>query len=162
MQNRKTVAHIAWTHDEVRFFLVHWPLHAQERVAFEVLNRSCAANGDAVMLGPNMVDNEGWPTYTRKKSDSTATAPFDDLIAPIWYGWTDDLERALAAQPKRHFTLLMHTNLGTPRSHKDATLRFSRVRNADDLPHLSSLGIRKYRAAIFKENGATSEQPMAI
>ncbi|MEY8117855.1 tyrosine-type recombinase/integrase [Falsihalocynthiibacter sp. BN13B15] len=140
----------------------HWPLHSQERVAFEVLYRSCAAIGDAVTLGPNMVDDEGWLTYTRKKSVSMATAPFNGLVAPNWFGWTDDLERALAAQPKRHFALFMCTSFGTPRLHKGAASWFSRACNAAGMPHLSSHGVRKYRASMFKENGATPEQRMAI
>ncbi|MDE0590456.1 tyrosine-type recombinase/integrase [Halocynthiibacter sp. C4] len=157
----KSTGFKAWTHDDVRTFRAYWPIDSQERVAFEVLYRSCAAISDAVALGPNMVE-DGWLTYTRKKSHSMATAPFSGLVAPEWFDWTDDLERALAAQTKRHFSLFICTTHGKPRSHKAAASWFSRACTAAGLPDLSAHGVRKYRASMFKENGATPEQRMAI
>jgi site-specific recombinase XerD len=158
----KTVGHIAWSHDEVRTFRAYWSLSSQERLCFEVLYRSCASIGDAVTLGPNMVDEDGWLTYIRKKSHSMATAPFTAASAPDWFVWTDDLERALASQSKRHIKLFICTSFGTPRSHKAAASWFSNACNLAGLPHLSAHGVRKHRASAFKENGATPEQRMAI
>lgn len=158
----KTEGHISWSHDEVRAFRAFWPLSSQERVCFEVLYRSCASIDDAVTLGSNTVDQDGWLIYNRKKSHTLATAPFTAASAPDWFMWTDDLERALSAQTKCHITLFICTSFGTPRSHKATASWFSRACTAAGLPHLSAHGVRKHRASTFKENGATPEQRMAI
>lgn len=157
----KTDGHKAWTREDAAQFRRHWPLDTPERVAFEVLYRTCAAIGDAVTLGPPMV-KEGWLGYTRKKSKSQAEVPFTRDAAPDWFEWTDDLERALAAQSRRHLSLFICTAFGKPRSYKAAAQWFSAACTKAGLPELSAHGVRKLRASMFRENGASKEARMGI
>lgn len=122
------------------------------------MHRTCASIGDACRLGPGMVHN-GWPHYRRKKSGSEAVCPFT-VPGPAWYEADDHLARCLTAAP-RHMTFLT-TRQGAPRSHKSAAQWFSRAYTDAGLTGLSAHGIRKHRASVFKENGATPEQRMAF
>ncbi|WP_353475119.1 hypothetical protein PVT71_16290 [Salipiger sp. H15] len=103
---------------------------------------------------------DGWLTYIRKKSGSLATCPMG-TDAPAWFEHTDDLAEAEAAQPLKYMTYMV-TSTGRVRSHKAAAQWFSRACDDAGLAHLSAHGIRKHRASIFKENGATAEQRMAV
>ena len=150
--------YIAWTRDDVAKFRAHWPHRNAQRLAFELMHRTCSSIGDACALGPGMV-KEGWLTYERRKSGSTATCPIA-ADAPAWFEADDHLTRCLALAP-RHMTYIV-TAKGAPLSHKSAAQWFSRACTAAGLPALSAHGIRKHRASVFKENGATAEQRMAV
>ena len=154
----KTDGYEAWTADDVAMFRAHWPHDTQQRLAFELMFRTCASIGDACRLGPQMV-KDGWLTYTRSKSGSVAVIPM--LDAPDWFGMDDHLERCLDAAP-RHMTYIV-TSWGAPRSHKGASQWFSRASTAAGIaPNKAAHGIRKYRAAQFLEGGANAEQRMAV
>lgn len=153
-----TQGRIPWTEADVTTFRAHWPHSSRERLAFEVLYRTCASIGDACRIGPGMI-KDGWLTYTRSKSKSVAVIPMQD--APDWFGMDTHLEQCLAHQP-RHMTYIT-TSAGAPRSHKGAAQWFSRAATAAGLDkEKTAHGVRKYRAAFFKERGATPEQRMAI
>lgn len=154
----ETEGHLPWTRKDVVAFRSFWPHESQQRLAFELMHRTCASIGDACRLGPGMVHN-GWLHYRRKKSGSEAVCPFT-VPGPAWYEADDHLARCLAAAP-RHMTFLT-TRQGAPRSHKSAAQWFSRACTDAGLTGLSAHGIRKHRASVFKENGATPEQRMAI
>lgn len=155
----RTDGHRAWTADDVARFRAHWPHDSAQRLAFEVMFRSCAAIGDACRLGPANV-RDGWLTYQRGKSGSEATAPMRADLAPDWFGWTDDLERCLIHAP-RHAVWITTTH-GAARSQKAAAQWFSAAARRAGLDGLTAHGVRKHRAAAFKEAGATPEQRMAI
>lgn len=148
----------AWTRDDFAAFRAHWPHDTPQRLAFEVYYRSCAATVDVVQLGPQRV-SDGWLTYTRSKTGTPAVVPWHPRVAPDWFEWTDDLEKCLAAQP-RHMTYIV-TRYGRPRSHKATSQWFSAACRDAGLD-LSAHGIRKGRAAMFRENGASQDQRMAI
>ena len=148
----KTDGHTPWTRDDFTRFRNHWPEGTPQRAALEVLYQSCAAIVDAVRLGPSMVQG-GWLTYQRRKSKSLATAPWT-APAPEWFEPAPYL-------PQTAPTFIM-TAYGKPRGHKGAASWFSRACTDAGLPHLSSHGVRKGRAAMFRENGASREQRMAI
>ncbi|HBT02186.1 MAG TPA: hypothetical protein DEB47_20565 [Citreicella sp.] len=154
----QTDGHKAWSREDVAAFRAHWPHDTAQRLAFELMHRTCASIGDACLLSPGMV-RDGWLTYRRKKSGSEATCPFT-VPGPDWFEADDHLAKCLAAAP-RHMTFLV-TRSGAARSHKAAAQWFSRACSEAGLAELSAHGIRKHRASIFKENGATNEQRMAI
>jgi len=79
---------------------------------------------------------------------------------PFWYEPDDCLEQCLAAQ-ELHINFIV-TSRGAARSAKAAAQWFSRACAKAGLTGLTAHGIRKGRAAVFKENGATKEQRMAI
>lgn len=149
--------HIPWTREDFAAFRAHWPLASRQRLAFELMHLTCASVGDAVRLGPGMV-SDGWLIYERRKSGSMATCPIA-APAPAWSEPDGLFLAALDAHP-RHMTYMV-TERGGARSHKAAASWFSRACTAAGLPDLSAHGIRKGRAAIFKENGASPEQRMA-
>jgi integrase len=147
-----------WTREDVETFRAYWPYDTQQRLAFELLHRTCAAIGDACRLGPGMV-KDGWLTYRRQKSGSEAVIPMTQN-APDWFEPDHHLDACLG-----HWSLALtyiRTARGTPKSHKSAAQWFSKACTAAGLPDLSAHGIRKHRAAVFRENGATEDQRMAI
>lgn len=155
----KTDGRTPWTRDDVTAFRAHWPHDTPQRLAFEVMHRTCAAIGDACRLGPGMV-KDGWLTYRRQKSGSEATCPLT-VPGPSWYESDDHLRQCLDQHP-RHMTYLV-TAHGAPRSPKSAAQWFSRACTAAGLDDSKTAhGIRKHRAAVFKENGASDDQRMAI
>lgn len=147
-----------WSRADMQTFRDHWPIGTQERLAFELMYQTCSAIGDMTRLSPNMVKN-GWLTYTRQKSKSTAVCPWT-APAPTWFEPSEFLHDCIAAAP-RGLTFLL-TAHNRPRGAKGAASWFSRVCTMAGLPDHSAHGIRKGRAAIFKENGATADQRMAI
>jgi site-specific recombinase XerD len=148
-----------WTRDDFAAFRDHWPIGTKQRLAFELMYRTCAAIGDACNLTRGQV-KDGWLTYTRQKSKSTATCPFD-VAGPEWFGATDDLQACLAVEPQ-HITF-MTTKGGKSRSPKAASSWFSKAATAAGIDlDKAAHGIRKGRAAMFKENGASADQRMAI
>ncbi len=155
----RTEGHTPWTREDVAAFRKHWAPSTAQRLAFELMHRTCASIGDACVLGPGMI-RDGWLTYTRKKSGSMASCPMG-ADAPAWFEHSEDLARAIAAQPQKHMTYMV-TRAGRVRSHKAAAQWFSRACDDAGLPRLSAHGIRKHRASVFKENGASAEQRMAV
>lgn len=153
-----TDGHTAWTRDDVAQFRAYWPHDTPQRLAFELMHRTCASIGDACKLGPGMV-KDGWLTYRRGKSGSEAACPFS-APARDWFEADGHLARCLALAP-RH-ALFMVTKQGRARSTKSAAQWFSRACTSAGLQHLSAHGIRKHRASVFKENGATTDQRMAV
>lgn len=149
--------HTAWTRDDFATYRKHWPIGTAQRLAFEVMYHTCAAIGDACQIGPQNIA-DGWLTYRRQKTGSLAVVPWGE--APAWLEATDDLQRCLDAAPA-HMAFLV-TRSGKARSAKAAGSWFSKSCTAAGLPNLSAHGIRKGRAAMFKENGATEDQRMAI
>ena len=155
----KSDGHTAWTRADFESFQRHWPIGTTQRLAFELLYRSCASIVDVVRLGPGMV-SEGWLIYERQKSGSLAAVPWHRGTAPEWFEWTDDLEECLASAD-RHMTFLVTTR-GHAKSEKSASQWFSRACTAAGLANLSAHGVRKGRAAMFRENGATTDQRMGV
>lgn len=148
-----------WTREDLTAFRDHWRIGTKQRLAFELMYRTCAAIGDACNLTRGQV-KDGWLTYTRQKSKSEATCPFD-VEGPHWFGATDDLQACLACEPQ-HITY-MTTERGKSRSPKAASSWFSKAATAAGLDtDKAAHGIRKGRAAMFKEDGASADQRMAI
>lgn len=149
----------AWTRDDLAAFRAHWSHDTPQRLALELMYRSCAAMGDACLLGPANIRGN-WLEYTRQKSGSGAVVPWRN--APAWFEWTDDFERCLAAQGGGHMVWLV-TAQGKPRSHKAASQWFSRACTEAGLaPDLSAHGLRKLRGAMMREMGATVDQRKPI
>lgn len=152
----KTDGHEPWTREDVADFRKYWPHDSAQRLAMELMHRTCASIGDACQLGPGMV-KDGWLYYKRQKSKSQATCPM--IGGPDWFEPSDHLEKCLSASP-RHMTYII-TAYGAPRSSKAAAQWFSRACKEAKVEKTAH-GLRKHRASVFKENGASTEQRMAI
>lgn len=155
----KTDGHTPWTRADFAAFRNHWAIGTKERLAFELMYRTCAAIGDTCSLTRGQV-KDGWLTYIRQKSKSVATCPFYDE-GPAWFEATGDLQACLDVEAS-HITFLT-THTGKSRSPKGAASWFSKAAKTAGLDNgKTAHGIRKGRAAMFKENGATSDKRMAI
>jgi integrase len=146
-----------WTEADVAMFRAHWAIGTPQRLAFELLYRTCAAIGDACRLTRGHVE-AGWLVYARGKTDQLAVVPWAPENRPQWFG-EDDLDACLRGHAHMSFIV---TGVGKPRSEKGATQWFSQACTAAGLPSLSAHGVRKHRAAMFKEAGAEPEKRMAI
>lgn len=156
-QTPRTDGHVPWAAQDVVAFRAKWPVGTAQRLAFEVMHHTGAAVIDAISMGEQNVAG-GWIVYTQQKSGTLAAVPFDDP-AP-WLGLSDDLHQCLAARKDRHMVWLT-TRAGHPRSPKSVSQWFSaacRAAGVDKTAH----GIRKYRAEVMRENGATPDQRMAV
>ncbi|WP_170125849.1 tyrosine-type recombinase/integrase [Pelagimonas varians] len=154
-----TDGHTPWTRNDFAAFRAFWAIGTKERLAFELMYRTCAAIGDTCNLTRGNV-KDGWLSYTRQKSNSVAACPFY-ADGPDWFEGTTDLQACLNAEDN-HITFLT-TQTGKSRSPKSAASWFSKAANAAGLEKgKTAHGIRKGRAAMFKENGASADQRMAI
>lgn len=152
----KTEGFEPWSREDVAAFRAYWDHTTPQRLAMELMHRTCASIGDACKLGPRMVQN-GYLTYRRKKSQSMSVVPMSG--GPAWFEPDHHLEECLKHAP-RHLTY-MTTRNGAPRSSKAAGQWFAeacRKAGFDKSAH----GIRKHRASVFRENGASKDQRMAI
>lgn len=156
----KTDGHEAWTRLDLEKFRAHWPHDTPQRLFCELLYRSCAAVVDACALGRSSV-KDGWITYRRSKSKSMAVIPWTRENAPDWFEWTGDFEICLRSAPiAPTFTV---TARGLPRSQKAVSSWFSSAATAAGIdPRKSAHGLRKLRAAMFREMGASKEARRAI
>lgn len=149
-----------WTRDDFEAFRRHWPIGTKERLAFELMYRTCASVGDTCRLSRTMLSEDGWLTYKRQKSKSKAACPFY-ATGPDWFGATEDLQACLEIEPQH--VVFLTTQNNKPRSPKGASQWFSKAASAAGLdPDKAAHGIRKGRAAMFKENGAPADMRMAI
>jgi site-specific recombinase XerD len=152
--------HTPWTRDDLDLFRARWPHDSEQRLAMELIYATAAAIGDACRLSIGMVDKDGWLTYARQKSRTIATSPIF-AQAPDWFEQTDDLQRCLDLRPRR--MLFLESRTGQARSPKAATHWFSAACRAAGLTDgKAAHGLRKLRAAMFRENGASADQRMAI
>lgn len=151
--------HKAWGRTDVQAFREKWPHETPQRLAFELIHRTGASMVDACKLGPGMI-KEGWLTYRRQKSGSDAVCPMTAEASPSWFEHTDDLDLCLNKQP-RHMSFMV-TAGGAPRSNKASSQWFAAACREAGLLGLTAHGLRKHRASIFQENGATEDQRMAL
>ena len=61
----KAAPYLPWTADEIAAFRGKWAIGTMQRLAFELLHYTGARMSDAVRLGPGMIDNDGWLTFTQ-------------------------------------------------------------------------------------------------
>jgi site-specific recombinase XerD len=149
-----------WDRADVAAFRAYWPHHTQQRMAFEVMHRTGAAIGDACEIGPAMV-RDGWLHYRRGKTESPAVCPMTAEVSPSWFEHDDNLALCVAAQPRHAIWIV--TQRGASKSHQSASQWFARACRAAGLAKgKTAHGIRKHRAQVFMENGATDDQRMAI
>lgn len=151
--------HKTWSREDVAAFRAKWPHATPQRLAFELIHATGASMVDACKIGPGMI-KDGWLHYRRQKSGSDAVCPMSAATAPIWFEHSPHLELCIAAQPK-HRTYMV-TAQGTPRSHKASSQWFAAACRAAGLIGLTAHGLRKHRASLFQENGASEDQRMAI
>lgn len=152
----KEVGHIAWTMPEVNRFRAFWPVESRERLAMELILWTGARMSDAVRLSPSMVGDDGWIAYRQQKTGGEVAVPFT-APAPDWAAQDSYLAHALQARPDRHMVFMV-TAYGAPRSVKAASAWFAAATRKAGIEGRSAHGLRKTRANIMTERGATTDQ----
>lgn len=136
--------HHTWTDDEIAQFRAFHKSGTRERMALELLLWSAARKADAVGLGRQHV-RRGHLTYTQNKTGVTVTIPV-----------TDEFDREMAQMPASQM-LFMITSRGKGHSEKAFGAWFKAACKAAGLPPRCVVhGLRKARARIMAENGATT------
>jgi integrase len=149
--------HTPWTRDDVDAFRTHWPIGTMQRLALELILHTGAAIGDAVKLGPANI-KDGWITYKRGKTGVQATCPLD--YCPDWFEPSPYLRDCIDAAP-RHMVFLS-TAAGHSRSVKAARQWFAKAARDAGIEGKTAHGVRKLRAIMMAEAGATTEERMVI
>lgn len=159
----KSDGHVPWTADDVEAFREYWPIGTPQRLAFEVVNWFGCRAGDAVRLGPGMVDRNGWLTYRQNKTGAQVSVPFNRALPAFAKDMQADLamlKEAINAAP-RHMTWLV-TKFGAARSPKAFSSWFAgAAAKAGLTDEKSAHGLRKTRAESLAEAGATTHQVAA-
>jgi len=151
----KSDGHTPWTAADVQEFRDYWPIDTQQRLAFELLFWTGARISDVVRIGPAMIDKDGWLVFTQKKTGGDVAIPFY-APAPDFAEPDGNLKAAISHAPK-HLVFLT-TSHGKPRSIKGASQWFSAATKQAGILGRTAHGLRKSRAIIMAENGATPHQ----
>ncbi|RJE87992.1 tyrosine-type recombinase/integrase [Paracoccus onubensis] len=156
-QKGEVTPHRQWTAKEIETYRTYWKARSPERIAFEVIYWTGARCVDAVTLGWQKVDRDGWLSYVQAKTAGPATCPVWSL--PDWAAsMSADHKHFLQALPEGQM-IWIATRTGKPRSVKGLSQWLSAAAStaglADDC---TAHGLRKARAASLAEAGATASQ----
>lgn len=151
----KTEGHDPWTRADVQTFRAHWSLNSAERLAMELIFWTGARIGDACEMTEAMIDSKGWMHFRQNKTGGAVALPLT-ADAPAWAEPDGNLLSAMAARPMRHIALTV-TAHGRPRGTKGASQWFSAAARAAGIDKTAH-GLRKLRAIIMAENGASTHQ----
>jgi integrase len=142
-----------WTADEVRQFEDHYPVGTKPRLAFALMYYLGVRISDAVLLGRQHIRGGEFkfiPKKTRHKKMEPIQLPVPaELAAIIEAGRCGDL------------TFIV-SEYGKPFTSNGFGNWFSKQCHAAGLPECSAHGLRKARATILAERGATDRQLMAV
>ncbi|MEO1910951.1 MAG: tyrosine-type recombinase/integrase [Paracoccus sp. (in: a-proteobacteria)] len=156
-QRGEVKPHRQWTWAELSKFREHWPLEAPERIAFEVIFWTGARCVDAVRLGWQRVDDDGWLSYVQVKTGGPATCPIS--VLPDWASTMEADQALFLASVPRDRLIWITTQTGKPRSVKGLSQWMSAAASSAGLPSdCTAHGLRKARAAALAEAGATASQ----
>lgn len=157
----KSEGHEPLTADDVEAVRAKWDYGTPERLAFEIVHWTGARISEAVTLTEAMIGRDGWLTYRQQKTGNVVSVPFY-APAPEWSDPDGQrhLQAALAARKSRHIALMV-TAYGKPRSQKAASAWFAALLRSAGVKGKGAHGLRKYRAILMAERGATQDQRMA-
>lgn len=156
----KSDGHEPWTAEDIEAFRNRWQIGTSQRLAMELIYWTAARASDAVRLGPGMIDKAGWLVFKQEKTGGEVSIPFSRDLPDFARSMADDLnllKQAIASQP-RHMTWVV-TAFGSARSVKAFSQWFSKAAGGAELPGVKSAhGLRKSRAIVLAESGATVHQ----
>jgi len=152
----QTDGHIAWSRDDIAMFREFWPIDKPERLALELLFWTGVRISDAVRLSVGMIDSSGWLEFKQQKTGGTVAVPFT-AAAPAFSEPDSCLQDAIQANPQGSLLYIV-TRYGSPRTVKGASQWFSAAARKAGISNKTADGLRKLRAMILAENGATTHQ----
>ena len=145
--------HHSWTIEEIKQFEACHPVGSKARLALCLLMWTGVRRSDVVRLGRQHARG-GVLTFTPVKNARRKPVRAEIPILP-------ELQRAIDSSPTGDMTYLV-TKYGKPFTAPGFGNKFRQWCNEAGLPHCSAHGLRKAGAATAAENGATSQQLMAI
>jgi len=145
-----------WSQGEIDAYRAYWNPHTPERVAFEVIYWTACACVDAVKIGHQHVDEDGWLSMPRQKTGELFTVPIRTL--PSWAkAMKADHAHFLGALPNG--LQWITTNSGKPRGVKPLSQFIAAAARDAGLPKdCTAHGLRKARAAAIAAAGGTPSQ----
>ena len=142
-----------WTREEVKQFENRHPVGSKARLALALLLFTGQRRADVGRFGRQHVRN-GKLTFTQHKGRNRNPKQLTLPILPA-------LQRVIAASPCGDLTFLVN-DFNRPFTDAGFGNKFRQWCNEAGLRHCSAHGLRKAGATIAAENGATSQQLMAI
>lgn len=153
----KSDGHQPWSRADVSAFRAKWAVGTDQRLAFELIFWTGCRVSDAVAFTEAQIGADGWLTYRQVKTGGEVAVPIY-APAPAWAEPNGSLAECLAIR-RRHF-MLMTTAQGAPRSAKAVSMWFGAAARQAGVTKTAH-GLRKLRAEIMAENGATTHQNAA-
>ncbi|MFN6976779.1 MAG: tyrosine-type recombinase/integrase [Gemmobacter sp.] len=154
----RTDGHAPWTAAEIARFRARWPFGTVERAAMELLHWTGARIGDAVLIGPQHVGDDGVLTYRQSKTGDLAYCPWTCALPAYAAPIAPDramMHAALEARPSGHLTWLA-TSAGTRSKEGLGNLVTAACQSARVAR--SAHGLRKTRAVALADLGASALQ----
>jgi integrase/recombinase XerD len=149
-----SAGHEPWLRDEVDAFRARWPIGTVQRAIFEMLHWTGCRIGDAVRVGPGMVNRSGVLVYRQAKTGDDAFCPWTcPLPAFADHADRDMMHQALLAT--RGQMTFLATRDGRPRSAKAIGGDVSKAARLAGVQK-SAHGLRKTRAIALAEGGASA------
>jgi integrase len=142
----------SWEVEEVRQFEDRHPIGSKARLALALLMYTGVRRSDVVLLGKQHVRG-GWLKFKPRKTRKAGVM----IEIPV----LPELQRVIDASPCGDLTFLV-TEYGRPFTANGWGSKMRQWCDEAGLPQCSAHGIRKAAAAIAAENGATTQQLMAI
>ena len=142
-----------WSREEVKQFEERHPVGSKARLALALLLFTGQRRADIARFGRQHVRN-GKLTFTQHKGRNRNPKQLTLPMLPA-------LQQIIAASPCGELTFLVN-DLNRPFTDAGFGNKFRQWCNEAGLRHCSAHGLRKAGATIAAENGATSQQLMAI
>jgi integrase len=147
----KTEGFPVWTEEEVDRYQAHWKVGTKERVWLDVLLYTGLRRGDAVRLGRQHVRDGFWTIKTEKSQFQV------EVTNPV----LQVLQVTLDAGPTGDLAFICGAG-GRPLTKETFGNKFREACNAAGVLGKSAHGLRKVAATRCAENGATTQQLMAL
>ena len=142
-----------WDLSEVEQFEHRHPVGTKARLALALLMWTGVRRSDLVMLGKQHA-RIGWLKFVQQKNRNRKPVTIEIPILP-------ELQRIIDASPTGDLTFLV-SNRGRPFAVEAFGNWFRKRCDEAGLPQCSAHGLRKARATLAAENGATEHQLIAI
>jgi len=143
----------SWTADEVKQFEERHPIGTKPRLAFALMYYLGVRRSDVILLGRQHMRN-GTMRFVPEKTRHKKMDAIELLLPP-------ELVEIIEATPSGDMTFLV-TEWGKPFTRAGLGNWFRDQCNNAGLPQCSAHGLRKARATILAERGATDRQLMAV
>lgn len=152
----KNAGHEAWTRDEVAAFRARWPIGTTQRAIFELLHWTGARISDAVRLGPGMVRKEGVLVFRQQKTGEIANVAWTCTLPGYVEAADRDMMLAAIAHLSGQMTFLAtrHDRTRSGKSIGGDVSAAAKLAGVKKTAH----GLRKTRATVLAEGGATASQ----